>query len=101
MVEFVDEPGQEIGEPKPLPINMGDWLINLNQTLASLYVTGIAQRRGKVVPAPVVEAYVDGYMRACEDFAVSGEAKTSMLKMAGVYEYYDPDLPQYDPDVPQ
>jgi len=100
MVEFVDEPGEVIGEPKPLPINMGDWLTNLNQTLASLYVTGIANRRAQVVPAQVVEAYVDRYMRACDDFAVSGEAKTSMLKMAGMYEYYEADVPQYDPDLP-
>ena len=63
-----------------------DWLGNLNQTLASVYAAGVA-RRGREPVEPVVRAFVDGYMKACEDFAVGAEAKEGVLRRAGLTGY--------------
>jgi hypothetical protein len=66
-----------------------DWLTNLNQTLASEYARDMAVWRLKVElnsepTEPHIRAFIQGYMKACDDFAVSADQKEAVLRRAGL-----------------
>ena len=61
-----------------------EWLENLDQSLLSVYAVAVARQRMSPTTEPVLQAFVQGYLKACEDFAVSAEKKEAVLRRAGL-----------------
>ena len=49
-----------------------------------MYAVAVARQRMSPTTEPVLEAFVQGYLKAREDFAISAEQKEAVLRRAGL-----------------